>query len=198
MAAMIGRTASLVDVFTNEEYGLAHGENVIGRPSRTDLDKVPLRIHHAEANISRRQAAISVANHKKGVRVTVTTMSEAKNSTRIRSAERFGSKRGHIALKPGEAIVMHPGDIIEFGETKLNPCVLCASSSEYFYRSQLNVSTTMSAPCVSELVFVALLAESQTQERSYAWRLHIKGGVDDTETSAIDAASETNVRIWLG
>jgi hypothetical protein len=118
MLAKGPRMASLVDVFTAEEFKLSHGPNLIGRFStkHSDATKLPLRISENEGTISRHQATVLVANHKTGVRITLTTNRDAKNATKLRSAERFGSKRSHISLKSGEAVTMKPGDIIELGK----------------------------------------------------------------------------------
>jgi hypothetical protein len=111
------RRATLVNLLTLDEFPLAHGANVFGRDSKKAVGagttRLPLLIPASEANISRHQATLTVANHADGIRVTLQTHRAAKNATRLRRSERFGTKRSHLLLKPGEAVPVKHGDILE-------------------------------------------------------------------------------------
>ena len=111
-----GRRATLVNLLSLDEFPLAHGANVFGRDSKKVVGgatRLPLGIPTTEANISRHQATLTVANHADGIRVMLQTHRAAKNATRLRRSERFGTARSHLVLKPGETVPIKHGDILE-------------------------------------------------------------------------------------
>ena len=83
-----------------------------------DANRLALKIPQMEKSISRHQATINVANHSDGVRIILRTHHEAKNATRVRPAERFGTKRSHLMLKPSESIPIKQGDILEMKSSR--------------------------------------------------------------------------------
>jgi len=130
--------AMLVNALNGDRFPLAHGGNIIGRESKSTVPgegcRLPLKISMAEANISRNQACLTVANHADGIRVTLQTHRDAKNPTRLRKAERFGTKRGHISLKPAEIIPIKHGDLIELDSVK--------RTGSYAFRLEIEGSTS--------------------------------------------------------
>jgi len=141
--APTGRRATLVNLLTLDEFPLAHGDNVFGRDSKQPVDdgatRLPLLISSSEANISRHQATLTVANHTDGIRIVLQTHRAAKNATRLRRSERFGTKRSHLLLKPGESVPVKHGDILEMDSvTKTS----ARKGSSYAFRLDVHGSSS--------------------------------------------------------
>ena len=90
-----------------QQYELSIGGNIIGR--KADTSAADVQIETVDMFMSREHAVVNVRRLPNGGLKVDVTNHKNKNSTKING----------ILLQDGDAIVLHDGDTIELGKTKL-------------------------------------------------------------------------------